>query len=79
MDPVMFSGRVTRTEMLHERKRWHDRLVASNQLDDIRVRDEWSQWKRVMHPLGFLAFGIGTLLLVLIFYAMGSRLFGAGP
>ncbi len=79
MDPVMFSGRVTRTEMLHERKRWYERLVASNRLDDLRVRDEWSQWKRVMHPLGFLAFGIGTLLLVLIFYAMGSRLFGASP
>jgi hypothetical protein len=29
-----------------------------------------------MHPLGFLAFGCGTLLLVLIFYAMGSRIFG---
>ena len=31
-----------------------------------------------MHPLGFLAFGIGTILLVLIFYAMGSRLLGGG-
>ncbi|MHC4413750.1 MAG: hypothetical protein ACYS0G_00545 [Planctomycetota bacterium] len=79
MDPVIFSGRISRTEMLHERTRWHERLAAANRLDDIRVRDEWSQWKRVMHPLGFLAFGIGTLLLVLIFYAMGSRLFGAGP
>ncbi|MHC4776848.1 MAG: formate dehydrogenase subunit gamma [Planctomycetota bacterium] len=76
MDPVIFSGRMSRTEMLHERKRWHDRLVAAGRLDDIRVRDEWSQWKRVMHPLGFLAFGCGTLLLVLIFYAMGSRIFG---
>jgi thiosulfate reductase cytochrome b subunit len=79
MDPVIFSGRMSRTEMLHERKRWHDRLAAAKQLDSIRVRDEWAQWKRVMHPLGFLAFGIGTLLLVLIFYAMGSRLFGASP
>ena len=64
--------------MLHERKRWYDRLVASDQLDKIRVRDEWSEWKRVAHPFGFLAFGIGTLLLVLIFVAMGSRLFGLG-
>jgi hypothetical protein len=78
MDPVIFSGRMSRTEMLHERKRWHDRLVSAGRLDAIRVRDEWSQWKRVMHPLGFLAFGCGTLLLVLIFYAMGSRLFGPG-
>jgi cytochrome b subunit of formate dehydrogenase len=78
MDPVIFSGRMSRTEMLHERKRWHDRLVDEKGLEKIRVRDEWAQWKRVMHPLGFLAFGLGTLLLVLIFYAMGSRLLGGG-
>ncbi|MCP3905069.1 MAG: hypothetical protein GY715_15705 [Planctomycetes bacterium] len=75
MDPVIFSGRVSRTEMLHERRRWYDRLVANDLLEEHRVKDEWSQWKRVMHPVGFLAFGIGTVLLVLIFYAMGSRLF----
>ncbi len=79
MDPVIFSGRVSRTEMLHERKRWYTRLTRTGRLDEIRVRDEWSQWKRVMHPLGFLAFGAGTLLLILIFYAMGTRLIGAVP
>jgi cytochrome b subunit of formate dehydrogenase len=78
MDPVIFSGRMSKTEMLHERRRWYDRLVANDCLDAVRVRDDWSQWKRVMHPIGFLAFGIGTLLLVLIFYAMGARLFGFG-
>ena len=76
MDPVIFSGRMTGAEMLHERRRWHDRLVATGQLDKLRLRDEWSEWKRVMHPLGFLAFGIGTVLLVLLFYAMASRLLG---
>jgi len=76
MDPVIFSGRMSRTEMLHEPKRWYDRLVAAGKLDKIRVRDEWSEWKRVMHPMGFLAFGIGILLLVLIFIAMGARLLG---
>jgi hypothetical protein len=70
---------VSRTEMLHERKRWYERLTRTGRLDEIRVRDEWSQWKRVMHPLGFLAFGAGTLLLILIFYAMGARLVGAVP
>ena len=76
MDPVIFSGRMSRSEMLHERKRWFDRLEASGELEKMRLGDEWSQWKRVMHPLGFLAFSAGTLLLVLIFYAMGSRLLG---
>jgi cytochrome b subunit of formate dehydrogenase len=78
MDPVIFSGRVTKAEMLHERKKWYERLLGEGRLDSIRVRDEWSQWKRVMHPLGFLAFGVGTILLLLIFYAMGSRLLGGG-
>jgi hypothetical protein len=41
MDTVIFSGRVSKTEMLHERKRWYDRLVAAGRLDDYRVKDEW--------------------------------------
>jgi cytochrome b subunit of formate dehydrogenase len=76
MDPVIFSGRMTRTEMMDERQRWYERLAATGQLEKVRLRDEWSQWKRVMHPLGFLAFGLGTILLILIFYAMASRLLG---
>ncbi len=76
MDPVIFSGRMTREEMLHERKRWYERLEKSGQLEKMRLRDEWSQWKRVMHPLGFIAFGAGVVLLLLIFGAMGSRLLG---
>ncbi len=77
IDSVIFSGRISKTEMLHERKRWYDRLVASGKLESIRNTDEWSQWRRVIHPLGFIAFGIGLILLVLIVYAMTSRL--AGP
>lgn len=78
IDSVIFSGRISKTEMLHERKRWYDRLVAAGRLDSIRVKDEWTQWRRVIHPLGFLAFGIGLILLVLIVAAMSSRLIG-GP
>jgi cytochrome b subunit of formate dehydrogenase len=74
MDTVIFSGRIARSEMLHERKRWYERLAAAGRLGDIRLRDEWAQWKRVVHPLGFLAFGIGVVLLILIFFAMGSRM-----
>jgi cytochrome b subunit of formate dehydrogenase len=79
MDPVIFSGRISKTEMLHERKRWYDRMVAEGTLDAHRVRDEWWQWKRLIHPLGFLAFGIGIVLLILIFYALGTRLMGGVP
>lgn len=74
IDSVIFSGRISKTEMLHERKRWYDRLVASGRIESIRIRDEWGQWRRVIHPMGFLAFGLGLILLALIVYAMGSRL-----
>ena len=74
MDTIIFSGRITKTEMLHERKRWYDRLKNTGQLENIRLKDEWLQWKRVIQPLGALAFSIGVVLLILIFYAMGSRI-----
>ncbi|MEZ6319360.1 MAG: hypothetical protein R3B49_11520 [Phycisphaerales bacterium] len=76
LDSVIFSGRISKTEMLHERKRWYDRLVTTGRLDSIKGRDEWSQWAKVIQPLGYLAFLIGMILLALIIYAMGSRLLG---
>ncbi len=33
--------------------------------------DEWAHWKRVMSPVGFLAFGIGTVLLAHFYRAAG--------
>jgi cytochrome b subunit of formate dehydrogenase len=74
MDTVIFSGRISQTEMLHERKRWYDRLVAEGRLDDYRVKDEWEGRKKFMKGIGFLFFGTGLLLLALIIYAMISRL-----
>lgn len=76
IDSVIFSGRISKAEMLHERRRWYDRLANAGRLDTIRVKDEWTQWKKVIHPVGFLAFGLGLVLLVLIVYAMTSRLSG---
>jgi cytochrome b subunit of formate dehydrogenase len=74
MDTVIFSGRVSKAEMLHERRRWYDRLVASGKLDDFRVRDEWLGWKNIAKTFGYLFFGLGLVLLALIIYAMLSRL-----
>jgi cytochrome b subunit of formate dehydrogenase len=74
MDTVIFSGRVSKTEMLHERKRWYDRLVAEGRLDQHRVRDEWLRWKNIARSFGYIFFGLGVLLLLLIIYAMGTRL-----
>jgi cytochrome b subunit of formate dehydrogenase/nitrate/TMAO reductase-like tetraheme cytochrome c subunit len=74
MDTVIFSGRVSKTEMLHERKRWYDRLVAEGRLDDYRVRDEWDRWKGIARTFGYLFFGTGVVLVFLIIYAMITRL-----
>jgi cytochrome b subunit of formate dehydrogenase len=74
MDTVIFSGRLSKAELLHERRRWYDRLVASGKLDEFRVRDEWFRWKNIAKSFGYLFFGLGLALLVLIIYAMVSRL-----
>jgi len=74
MDTVIFSGRLSKTEMLHERRRWYDRLVATNRLEAHRVRDEWFQWKNIARAFGYFFFGLGLVLLGLIIYAMTSRL-----
>lgn len=74
MDTVIFSGRVSKNEMLHERRRWYDRLVSEGRLDDFRVRDEWLRWKSIARSFGYFFFGLGIILLVLILYAMAVRL-----
>ena len=74
MDTVIFSGRVSKTELLHERRRWYDRLVATGKLDDFRVRDEWFRWINIAKTFGFFFFSLGLVLLALIIYAMLSRL-----
>ena len=74
MDTVMFSGRISKTELLHERKSWYDRLRTEGRLEECRVKDEWLRWKNIAHSFGYAFFGIGLILLVLIVYAMISRL-----
>ena len=74
MDTVIFSGRVSKSEMLHERRRWYDRLVATGRLEDYRVKDEWERWKGIARTFGYIFFGLGVVLLLLIIYAMTSRL-----
>ena len=54
MDTVIFSGRVSKTEMLHERRRWYDRLVAEGRLDELRVKDEWVRWKNIARAVRLL-------------------------
>ena len=74
MDPVIFSGRITEAEMRHERGRLYDRLKKAGRLDDERLGDEWSRWKKIFTPIGMLAFAIGVVLILAIYWAMASRL-----
>jgi cytochrome b subunit of formate dehydrogenase len=74
MDTVIFSGRISKTELVHERRRWYDRMVAAGRLDTYRVKDDWEGRKNIARTFGFMFFGIGLVLLVLIVYAMASRL-----
>ncbi len=74
MDTVIFSGRISKAEMLHERKRWYDRLVATDKLESHRVQDEWTRWRNIARTFGYLFFGTGIILLFLIVVAMAARL-----
>jgi hypothetical protein len=74
MDTVIFSGRVSKNEMLHERRRWYERLVGEGRLDASRVRDEWLRWRSIARSFGYFFFGLGVILLILILYAMITRL-----
>jgi cytochrome b subunit of formate dehydrogenase len=74
MDTVIFSGRISKNEMLHERRRWFERLIKEKRLDNVRVQDEWLRWKNIARSFGYIFFGLGIALLVLILYAMITRL-----
>ena len=39
MDTVIFSGRISKIEMLHEREGWYNRLVGENRLEDYRSQE----------------------------------------
>ncbi len=75
MDMVIFSGHITKTEMLQERRRWYDRLVASGELENHRVVHEtWKKRRGYYRALGFFFLATGVSLLGLMIYALLSRL-----
>ena len=75
MDTVIFSGRISKTELLHERKRWHERIAAKPDARGKSSIDLWESWKPIAKTFGFLFFSVGMILLVLILYAMALHLF----
>ena len=49
-------------------------MVAEGKLDEHRVKDEWKRWQNIARTFGYFFFGLGVLLLMLIIYAMVTRL-----
>ena len=76
LDPVMFSGRVSEEQLRFERPRLHARLLASAELDQAQVEDDWQNWKPIVNLLGLLALLVGLALALAIFWGLGSILFG---
>jgi cytochrome b subunit of formate dehydrogenase len=76
LDTVMFSGRITEAELLHERKRQHDRLRAEGRLEEFSAEDEWGRSKWIYGTLGLIAAWSGLALAIAIFFALGRRLLG---
>jgi len=74
MDTVIFSGAISQTELMHERRKWYDRLLAAGRLNLHAMPAKWKARKPFAKAFGFLAVAGGLLLLVLIIYAMVSRL-----
>lgn len=74
MDTVIFSGRIAKAEMLQERRKWYDRLVASGRLEQHRVlHDDWESRRLLYKALGFVLLGTGLVLLALMIYAFLTR------
>jgi cytochrome b subunit of formate dehydrogenase len=71
MDTVIFTGHVPLEEYKHDRPRDYERLVQSGKLDKYVVEKEFSPKKmKLIKTFGFLALGIGTILVVLIIYSL---------
>lgn len=69
VDDVMFTGRLSEEEFAHEREAEYERLVATGEIEKLRVAPP-PKWYRPWAVLaGLLAMAIGTTLVVLIILA----------
>ena len=69
LDDVIFTGRITEEELMHERPLEYKRLLESGKLEDLyttaptRTTIIWS------HIVGFAAYGFGLIMVLLILYS----------
>jgi hypothetical protein len=69
VDDVMFTGRLPEEEFKHERGAEYERLLASGELDKLRVPPAPSWYRPAAVTAGVLAMLIGTTLVALIILA----------
>ena len=70
MDPVIFTGRVPVEELKHDKPGEYEDLVSTGRLQDHLVDPYPPKVERGMKFFGFLALGIGVILIFLIVFTM---------
>ena len=70
MDPVIFTGRVPLAELKYDKPGEYEALVSAGALEQHLVEPFPKTVERGFRAFGFLALGIGLLLIGLIVYAM---------
>ncbi|MHC5044151.1 MAG: cytochrome b/b6 domain-containing protein, partial [Planctomycetota bacterium] len=70
MDPVIFTGRVSIEELKYDKPREYEALVASGDLEKEMVDPFPKPVERSFKVFGFIALGIGLILIALIVYTM---------
>jgi cytochrome b subunit of formate dehydrogenase len=69
VDDVMFTGRLPEAEFAHEREAEYERLVASGEIEKLRVAAPPKWYRPLAVAAGLTAMAIGTALVVLIILA----------
>ena len=49
-------------------------LWTTGRWTNTACKDEWYRWKNIARFFGYFFFGLGVVLLILIIYAMATRL-----
>ncbi|TNF67053.1 MAG: hypothetical protein EP302_10690 [Bacteroidetes bacterium] len=69
LDDVIFTGRITEEELMHERPLEYKRLVEKGKLESIRTTPPTKTlriWSRI---IGFTAYGVGLIMILFIVYS----------
>jgi cytochrome b subunit of formate dehydrogenase len=70
LDPVIFTGRMTVEELKYDKPGEYERLVAAGELESHIVGPSYKPLERTTRVLGFIALGVGLVLIALIVYTM---------